>query len=383
MEHGVRVDAVVASVTSPVGIHPTFVVALLIKKVIEVEGHNKRLALEESLRNLTVPYQLVGVRRRVVIASATVLVQIGRDFEALGQTQHHLSAVAEPPSVKICRWLQFVTRMLVVHIAVNRHLQPVVTETEVQALVQVRGARGVLLSVSLALCHIADIIIIAQARVGTHIPMSCAVEGGVERETTISVPVSVDILGTRSASTRLGVVSHKVGNGVADMTVVSVEDNAALVFADVVLIINIQRIGELRLQARVSLRDVERVGVVGDIQQLGDVRLTSVATIVEPDVVLVGELVVEVDSRCQVGDVTDGVHVDTTIILNEIGVLRLHKKSHVIVILLLPMTQGKAYIVRVIFIFGVAAEVAVEIAVHRVVDRGEPSVPLTIFGVDA
>ena len=98
---------------------------------------------------------------------------------------------------------------------------------------------------------------------------------------------------------------------------------------------------------------------------------------------LVGELVVEVDGRCQIGDVADGVHVDTTIILNEIGVLGLHKESHVIVVLLLPMTQGKAYVVRVIFIFGVAAEVAVEIAVHRVVDRGEPSVPLAIFGIDA
>ena len=48
------------------------------------------------------------------------------------------------------------------------------------------------------------------------------------------------------------------------------------------IIIGIQRVGELRLQAWITLRDIERIGVVGDIQQLRHLRLAGIAAIVNP-----------------------------------------------------------------------------------------------------
>ena len=41
VEHGIRVDAIVARFTTAVGIHPTAEVRLLPQKVVEIEGHNE------------------------------------------------------------------------------------------------------------------------------------------------------------------------------------------------------------------------------------------------------------------------------------------------------------------------------------------------------
>ena len=49
VEHGIAVDAVEARVAASRGIDPSLVVALLSEEVVEVEGHDERLALEEGL----------------------------------------------------------------------------------------------------------------------------------------------------------------------------------------------------------------------------------------------------------------------------------------------------------------------------------------------
>ena len=57
----------------------------------------------------------------------------------------------------------------------------------------------------------------------------------------------------------------------------------------------------------------------------------------EPDILLVRELVVEVERRRDIRHVADGVDVDATVVLDVIGVLRLHKHAHVVVVFLLPI----------------------------------------------
>ena len=54
----------------------------------------------------------------------------------------------------------------------------------------------------------------------------------------------------------------------------------ALVLAAVVLIVDVERVGELRLQSWITLCDVEWIGVVDDVKQLCDVGLAGVAAIV-------------------------------------------------------------------------------------------------------
>ena len=48
------------------------------------------------------------------------------------------------------------------------------------------------------------------------------------------------------------------------MAVVQISHNTALMAYDIRIEIGIQRIGELRFQSRITLRDIQRVGVVGD-----------------------------------------------------------------------------------------------------------------------
>ena len=148
--------------------------------------------------------------------------------------------------------------------------------------------------------------------------MGSTIDGGIKIKTTVSVPVAIDILWTRRATTGFCIVEHKVRDGVADMAVVTVKNDTALIFRDVVLVIGVKRIGELWLQSRITFCDKERIGVVGDIEQLGDIGLTGVATIVNPNIMLVTKLIVEVDGRCQIGDIANGIDIDTTIILNEV-----------------------------------------------------------------
>ena len=61
MEHGVAVNAVVAGIATTVGVDPALVVRLLTQQVVEVQGYDKGLALEEGFGHLTVPDELVCV----------------------------------------------------------------------------------------------------------------------------------------------------------------------------------------------------------------------------------------------------------------------------------------------------------------------------------
>ena len=350
MEHGIGVDAVVARLTTAVGIDPTTEVRLLTQEVVEVKGNDERFVAKETFRHLAVPYQLVGVLRGVVVASAGVHVHVGGDLEVERQSQKHLSAVVELPGIDIGTGLQFIARVLVVAPAIEHHLKPIVTEAGCQSLRQVGGARIVLLRVLARLGIEAHIIIITQARVRTYIKMSRRVEGGAKVEAAIHIPVTVDILRSGDASTSLRVITHEIRDGVAGIGIVGIDDNRPLVTLDVVVVIHIQRIGELGFQSRITLGDIERIGVVGDVEQLRDVRLPGITAVVEPDILLVRKLVVEVERRRDIRHVADSVDVDATVVLDVIGVLRLHKHAHVVVVFLLPVAEHETDVVGVVLV---------------------------------
>ena len=149
------------------------------------------------------------------------------------------------------------------------------------------------------------------------------------------------------------------------MPVVAVEHDRTFVFLDIVLVVDIQRVRELRLKSRVTLGDVERIRVVSDVEQLSHFRLTGITAIMEPDVVLIGKLIVKVDGWGEIHHIADGIYIDAAIVLYEIGVLGLHEEAHVIVIFLLQVAQGQSHVVREVLVFRVAAEFLVEVFIHR------------------
>ena len=235
---------------------------------------------------MSVPDQLIGVRRWVVVSAAAVLVQIRADLKALRQAEQHLAAEVELPRIEVGIGLQLVARMLIVAPSVERHLEPAVTIAQVQPLGEIHRTRGVLLGISLMLRHIAHIMVIASSCVRSNIPMGCRVESCVERKTSVGIPVAIDVLGARNATTGLVVVAHEVRDAVARVAIITIHRYRALILTDVVVVVHVQRVGELRLQPRVSLCDVKRIRVVGDVEQLSNIWLSGIAPIVNPDITL-------------------------------------------------------------------------------------------------
>ena len=101
MEHGVAVDAVVASIATGVGVHPSLVVALLLEKVVEVESHDKSFTAEEGFGDLSVPNQFVGVHGGVVVATTAMFADVGAYLESCWKSEEHLATIAELPCVEV------------------------------------------------------------------------------------------------------------------------------------------------------------------------------------------------------------------------------------------------------------------------------------------
>ena len=82
------------------------------------------------------------------------------------------------------------------------------------------------------------------------------------------------------------VVAYEVRDAVARVAIVTIHRYRALILTDVVVVVHVQRVGELRLQTRVSLSDVKGIRVVGDVEQLSNIWLSGIAPIVNPDITL-------------------------------------------------------------------------------------------------
>ena len=165
------------------------------------------------------------------------------------------------------------------------------------------------------------------------------------------------------------------------MTVVDIENDRPLVLLDVVIVIDIQRIGELGLQTRITLSDIEGIGVISDVEQLGHLRLTGIATVMYPDVLLVTEFIVEIEGWREIGHITDGIDIHPTIVLNEVRMLWLHQESHIIIVFLLPVTQGQTDVVGIVLVLRITAEVTVKIVVKGR-NATKPGIPLAILWHD-
>ena len=77
MEHCVAGDGIHLTVGPTVSRYVTGEVRLLVQDIIPLQHHSKLLPFQESMRELHVPYKLIGVQRLVVITSFTEHIDIG------------------------------------------------------------------------------------------------------------------------------------------------------------------------------------------------------------------------------------------------------------------------------------------------------------------
>ena len=240
------------------------------------------------------------------------------DFEVVRKLYQELSTIVELPCIEVGTRLQFVTRVLVVETTIECYLEPIVTIAHGYTLVEIGGSCGVLGSIGLLLRHVTYKVVVTYTGIGTHIPMCCRIERGIKGQTCVNVPIAIDILGLSDATTGFWIIAHQIRDRVADVAVVGINHNTTFVSHNVVVVIGIERAGELRFQSRITLGDVKRVRIVGDVEQLRHIRLTCIAAIVNPQVTLIAELIVEIECWREVSDITHCVDIDATIILNEI-----------------------------------------------------------------
>lgn len=93
VQHDIAVDAVVFGVAAPHGINGPTEVALIVQNVVELQRQRKVALFQQILRQLHVPHQLVGVHGLVVVATSTVLMQVGRQTGSPRSRQVHVDTV--------------------------------------------------------------------------------------------------------------------------------------------------------------------------------------------------------------------------------------------------------------------------------------------------
>ena len=99
--------------------------------------------------------------------------------------------------------------------------------------------------------------------------MSSRVERCVEHQSSIEVPVSVDVLWFGSASAGSLVVSNLSCHGVSGGAEPDVRHHGLHGLLEVASESGVEVVGERRFQSRITLGDVERVAVVGDVHKVG------------------------------------------------------------------------------------------------------------------
>ena len=120
-------------------------------------------------------------------------------------------------------------------------------------------------------------------------------------------------------------------------------------------------VAERRLKTRVTLCDIQRVGVIGDIEQVGHRGLTRSSAVVDVQACLLGPAVTEADIRRDIVDITFEQCIDSEVLVRHLGVLGNVAYTRIEVHLVGNVTEHQLYIVSLRTVFRVTAQAVIEI----------------------
>ena len=181
---------------------------------------------------------------------------------------------------------------------------------------------------------IADLMTIAGVEASADVPTVQGVESYIERGSAIGAPVAVVVVWTRDAATGILFVGHDIADRVSGTrkAAVGTEAPVALVLGHhetqtilhqrgftLHLEVGAEVGGERRLQAWVTHGDRERVGVVVDIEQLGDVWLLGLSAELHLQVGVLIETIAQIEGGGKVDNGTHGVNRLSQILLDIMG----------------------------------------------------------------
>ena len=117
---------------------------------------------------------------------------------------------------------------------------------------------------------------------GVDIEIGGTVEGGVEHQSCIGVPVAIDVLRACETGTGRCVECHLVADGIARGGESCPGGDGALMSLHVVVVEDTEVLRERGLQTRVTPLDVQRVAVIDDVEQVAHLGLVDVGIVVYP-----------------------------------------------------------------------------------------------------
>ena len=270
------------------------------------------------MAHLCVPYQLVGIHRCIIESAPTVHIEVRRQLRTPGCRQLDASSVGESPRTQVVILLQLTTCISIVQCAVEFYLQPVVAVAGGDTLTQ-RECTGLrLLRIGILVdTHKAHAVHVVHRREGVDIVIGGRVDGSIEHQHTEGTPVAVDILWSCDISTRLLIIRHLITNRVAGGLEVQVCHHATLVLLVVIIVEETDILCEGRFQSWVTLTDIQRVRIIGDIQQVAHAGLCRRTAVGEAQLSHVRELPTDIGGWREVGDGTCHIAVYALIVLDE------------------------------------------------------------------
>lgn len=169
--------------------------------------------------------------------------------------------------------------MGVIEFTIQVDLEHTVSETCRQPFAPCRSARGVAFRL-----EITHIMVISEGGECIDIPIAGTVDGRIEHQSHLRVPIAIDIGRLRGSSTRLRVVGHLVADAVARGAEVHVCHDGALMVGHICIVKRPEVMGERGFEPWVTLPDVHRVGIVGDVEQVGHAWLARLSSVVDAQV---------------------------------------------------------------------------------------------------
>ena len=175
--------------------------------------------------------------------------------------------------------------MVIIQCSIERKLQPIVAIAEREALSPSSTAGGILLGIRLLVeTQITHVVVVTQVGVGIQVPYTGTIDRAVEHKGSHHIPVAIDILRSGDSTTSLLIVGHLVADAIVGGREVDEGHDTLVMVLHEIVVEQSEVLGERWLQARVTLRDVQRVAVICDIKQLRDAWLRSGTTVVHTQV---------------------------------------------------------------------------------------------------
>ena len=113
MNHGIRSDSVHFAIGPPVSVYGAGEVRLLVQNVVPLQHDGEGLATQETVRNLGVPKQFVGVECRVTVTSLTVHMDVGGKVGTPWEGDSGVGTILVVPRGEIVGGLQTVVRVCI------------------------------------------------------------------------------------------------------------------------------------------------------------------------------------------------------------------------------------------------------------------------------